>query len=98
MPGNHHLQSQKQSRPTADPILNGFQLPQDLNFRRLYDSIKIMTADIKELQTAIKALLEMQPVSPFAPAAMPEQGKGVTEQNLKRTQAFDILKRVSTRL
>lgn len=97
MPGNHHLQSQKQSRPTADPILNGFQLPQDINFRRLYDSIKIITADLKELQVAVRELILMQPISFISGQAPEVQGK-LTVQNMKRTQALDILKRVSTRL
>lgn len=94
MPGNSHLKSQKPSRPTADPFLNGYQLPQDINFRRLYDALKIITNDIKDLQRALFEITQMQPVSPITISVE----KGLTEQTMKRTEAYDILKRVSTRL
>lgn len=88
-------QSQIPAKPDPDFILNGFQLPKDKNFRRLYDAIKIVTGQVRELSSIIASIVVPEPISPVAASNLTlEEQQQITAQ----TNLFDIMKRVSVRL
>lgn len=88
-------QSQIPAKPDADFVLNGFQLPKDKNFRRLYDAIKIITGQVRELSSIIASIVVTQPIAPIATENLTlEEQRQITAQ----TNLFDIMKRVSCRL
>lgn len=88
-------QSQIPAKPDPDFILNGYQLPKDKNFRRLYDALKIVTGQIRELSSIVGSIIVPEPISPVATFNLTlEEQRQITVQ----TNLFDIVKRVSCRL
>lgn len=88
-------QSQIPAKPDPDFVLNGFQLPKDKNFRRLYDALKIVTGQVRELGSIVASIIVPEPIAPVASSNLTVEER---QQITKQTNLFDIMKRVSCRL
>lgn len=98
-----NLNSQLPSKTGTEFLLNGFQLPNDKNNRRIYDALKILTNQVKDLIHLVQSIIGQQTISPLTNSnSLPGQNvlpdSLLEQQNTKRTVNYDILKRVSTRL
>lgn len=98
-----NYKTQQPTKLGTEFLLNGFQLPQDKNNRRIYDALRVLTDQIKDLNLLVQAIITQASISPTTnPNLLPGQNQfldnQLEQQNTKRTQLFDIMKRVSCRL
>lgn len=103
MPPTPNYTGQKPSKPNIKFLLQGYQLPDDINFRRLYDAITLLATVVDDLGLKVNSLILSSPISPISftpPSGEPllslEQEND--QQIIRRTALYDINKRVSVRL
>lgn len=103
MPPTPNYTGQKPSKPDIKFLLQGYQLPDDINFRRLYDAITILATVVDDLGLKVNSLIISSPISPLSiilPSGEsllnPEQEND--RQIVRRASLYDINKRVSVRV
>lgn len=103
MPTTPNYTGQKPSKPNIKFLLQGYQLPDDINFRRLYDAITLLATAQEDLIAKVNSLIITSPISPLSinlPSgeSLAELNQGNDQQIVKRTALYDIQKRVSVRI
>lgn len=102
MPSTPNYTGQRPSKSSIKFLLQGYQLPDDINFRRLYDAITILATVQEEIMEKLNSLIISSPISPLSitlPSGEPllDLNQENDRQIVRRTQLFDINKRVSVR-
>lgn len=98
-----NFKSQQPTKTGTEFLLNGFQLPQDKNNRRIYDALRILTDQVKDLTLLVQSIINQTNIAPTTNAnLLPGQNQSLEnnleQQTTKRTSNFDIMKRTSCRL
>lgn len=103
MPPTPNYTGQRPSKPNIKFLLQGYQLPDDINFRRLYDAITLLATVVDDLGLKVNSLIISSPISPLSitlPSGEPllDLEQFNDRQIVRQTQLYDINKRVSVRM